>query len=147
MTEVGNGNGAAGALFPPMPGSDELTAFFWQGVDEHRLLVLYCEACGHHLHRPRVCCPRCLSLEVAPVELSGRATLVTWTVPVKTFEPYFEAMTPYVFAVVNLVEQQPLRFATNLLDCDEAELCIDLPLVVDFREVAPGCTLPLFRAA
>lgn len=133
--------------YPPMPDPDEVSAFFWEGVGRHELLALRCEVCAHYLHPPREVCPRCLSRALAPTRLSGRATLVTWTMPMKTFEPYFERLVPFVFATVNLIEQEPLRFATNVVDCDEADLRIDLPLVIDFREVAPGCTLPLFRPA
>ena len=134
-------------VFPPMPQPDELSGFFWDGVEQHELRALRCDACGWYLHPPRGSCPRCLSTALSVTKLSGQATLVTWTQPMKTFEPYFEAKVPFVFATVNLIEQQPLRFATNVVDCDEADLRIDLPLVVEFREVAPGCTLPLFRPA
>jgi uncharacterized OB-fold protein len=134
-------------LFPPMPQPDELTAFFWEGVERHQFLVMRCDACGTYVHPPRGSCPKCLSTSLAPHEMSGRATLVTWTQPVQPFDPYFTAHQPYTFATVNLVEQEPLRFATNIVDCEEEDLRIDLPLVVTFREVAPGCTLPLFRPA
>lgn len=147
MPDAGSPVSSDQVVYPPMPAPDEVSAFFWEGVDRHELLVQRCDACGHLQHPPRIVCPRCLSTALAPTPLSGDARLVTWTVPVKTFEPYFEAISPYVFATVNLVEQEPLRFATNVVDCDEAELRIDLPLVVDFREVAPGCTLPFFRPA
>ena len=130
-----------------MPQPDELSAFFWDGVDQHKLLVQRCESCATFHHPPKGHCSACSSLSLTPVEVSGRATLVTWTQPMKAYEPYFEAKVPYFLATVNLVEQEPLRFATNLVDCTEDELRIDLPLEVTFREVAPGCTLPLFRPA
>jgi len=133
--------------YPPMPAPDEITAFFWDGIARHELLVMRCTSCGWLLHPPKGSCPRCLSTSLAVTDLSGRASLVTWSQPMQSHEPYFQARVPFVFATVNLVEQEPLRFATNLVDCEEDELRIDLPLVVAFREVAPGCTLPLFRPA
>ncbi len=132
-------------LYPPMPQPDELTEFFWSGVDNHELLILRCQSCATYLHPPKQICSTCLSGQLVPERMSGDATLVTWTEPTRVYDPFFQAHQPYVFATVNLVEQQPLRFATNIVDCVGDELRIDQPLTVTFREVAPGCTLPLFE--
>jgi uncharacterized OB-fold protein len=133
-------------VFPPMPDPDEVSAFFWDGVAEHRLLVARCDVCGWYVHPPTGTCPKCLSTSLTPTEVSGRATLVTWAQPFKAHDAYFQSIAPYVVGVVNL-EQEPLRFVSNVVECDESELRIDMPLVVTFRELAPGCTLPQFRPA
>ena len=134
-------------LYPPMPQPDELTTPFWDGVEQGKLVIARCDACGTYVHPPKSTCYACLGTAFTPTEVSGRATLVTWTQPNQPFDPYYQAHMPYVLAVVNLVEQEPLRVITNIVDCDEADLRIDLPVEVTFREVAPGCTLPLFRPA
>jgi hypothetical protein len=36
-------------LYPPMPEPDELTRFFWDGVEEHRLMIQRCDDCGFYL--------------------------------------------------------------------------------------------------
>lgn len=132
-------------VYPPMPKPDEVSEFFWSGVDRHELLIQRCAACSTYQHPPKVVCSTCLGTDLTHEKVSGDATLVTWTEPVKTYDPYFATHQPYVFATVNLVEQVPLRFATNLVDCRADELRIDQPLSVTFRDVAPGCTLPLFE--
>ncbi len=134
-------------LYPPMPKADHVSEFFWNGVDRHELLILRCQACARYLHPPKEVCRNCLSTDLVPERVSGDATLVTWTEPRKAYDPYFAAHQPYIFATVNLVEQEPLRFASNLVDCTGDELRIGLSLTVTFREVAPGCTLPLFEVA
>lgn len=134
-------------LYPPMPKPDAMTEFFWSGVDKHELLIQHCRACARFQHPPKPVCAGCLSDDLAPEQVSGEATLVTWTEPRKAYHPYFAAHQPYIFATVNLVEQVPLRFATNVVDCSGDDLSIDLPMRVTFREVAPGCTLPLFEVA
>ena len=131
-------------LYPPLPQPDPLTQFFWDGVNEHRLVILRCDACGFYLHLPKVVCRNCLSTSLTPAEVSGRGILSTWTIPMQPFDPYYQSQVPYVLAVVELEEQPNLKLVTNIVDCAEEDLRIDMPVEVTFREVAPGCTLPLF---
>ena len=49
-----------------------------------------------------------------------------------------------MLAVVELAEQENLKLVTNVVDCAREDLRIDMALRVTFREIAPGCTLPLF---
>jgi uncharacterized protein len=130
---------------PPLPKPDPLTQFFWDGVEAHKLMILRCDSCGTYIHLPRDICRVCLSTSLSPAEVSGRATLTTWTSPAQPFDPYYATHMPYVLAVVELVEQKNLKMVTDIVDCDEADLRIDMPLEVTFREVTPGCTLPLFK--
>jgi uncharacterized OB-fold protein len=132
---------------PPLPEMNELTAFFWDGVNEHRLLVLRCDNCGKYVHWPRPVCRFCSSTSLTPAQVSGRARLHTWTIPLQPFDPYFLDRLPYVLAVVELDEQPGLMMVTDIVDCAEEELRMDMPVEVTFREVAPGYTLPLFKPA
>ena len=133
------------AIYPPLPEPDALTQFFWDGVKEHKLLILRCQACGNYVHYPRPICNTCLSMELAPQLVSGKGTLFSYTVTVQAFHPYFIDKVPYVLAVVELPEQEGLKLTTNIIDCPEDRLRIGLPVEVVFREVAPSFTLPLFR--
>jgi uncharacterized OB-fold protein len=135
------------ALYPPLPAPDDLTRFFWDGLKQHRLLILRCQECGNYIHYPRPICNKCLSMNLAPDQVSGRGTLYSYTVTMQAFHPYFADKVPYVLAVVELVEQEGLKITTNIIDCPENRLHIGMPVEVVFREVAPGFTLPLFRPA
>lgn len=137
-------NTDTGVLYPPIPQPDELTEFFWDGVDSHRLMILRCDDCGTYIHLPKIVCRNCLSTSLTPTEVSGEAKLVTWTIPMQPFDPYYQSQVPYVLAVVELDEQPNLKLVTNIVDCAEEDLRIDLPVEVTFREVAPEVTLPLF---
>jgi uncharacterized OB-fold protein len=137
----------AAVFVPPLPKPDPLTQFFWDGVQAHKLMILRCDSCGTYIHLPRVICRVCLSRSLTPTEVSGRATLATWTSPAQPFDPYYATHLPYVLAVVELVEQKNLKMVSNIVDAAEEDLRIDMPLQVTFVEVAPGSTLPLFRPA
>jgi uncharacterized OB-fold protein len=130
---------------PPVPIPDQLTKFFWDGVNEHKLLILRCNSCGKYIHWPREVCRFCLSTDLAPAQVSGQGTLDTWTQPAQPFDPYYRSHQPYVLAVVELVEQPNLKLVTNLVDYTDDDLYIGCKVEVAFREVAPGYTLPLFR--
>jgi uncharacterized OB-fold protein len=132
---------------PPLPHPDPLTQFFWDGVANHKLIILRCQQCGHYIHWPRPVCRFCLSLDLSPREMSGRGTLYSWTVALQPFQPWFADKIPYIVATIELDEEPGLKMVSNMVDCTEDDLRIDLPVEVTFHELAPGFTLPLFRPA
>jgi uncharacterized OB-fold protein len=132
---------------PPRPLPDPLTQFFWDGVAQHRLMALRCDRCGKFIHPPRAICRFCLCTSLTPTELSGRATLYTWTVAEQAFHPFFADKLPYVYATVELEEQAGLRMVTNIVDHPFEDLIAGMPLEVTFRDVGDGLILPQFRPA
>ena len=60
----------------PLP--SDVTRFFWDAVQQGRLMFLRCQACRHFMHYPRTLCNRCLSEDLAPEAVSGRATVATY---------------------------------------------------------------------
>jgi uncharacterized OB-fold protein len=132
---------------PPVPQPDAVTQFFWDGVARHELWIQRCQTCGHYLHYPKILCRFCQSEDVAGERVSGRATLYTWTVAVQPFLPFYVDRIPYIVATVELVEQRGLMFMSQIVECAEEDLRIDLPLEVVFVELAPELTLPFFRPA
>jgi uncharacterized OB-fold protein len=131
---------------PPLPLPDPLTQFFWDGAKEGKLLVQQCNECGKHIHPPRPICRHCLSEDLAPVEVSGRATLYTWTVAEQAFHPWFADKLPYVYATVELEEQQT-KLITNIVGCEPSDLQIGMPVEVTFEPLTDEITLPKFRPA
>ncbi|MGE0795659.1 MAG: Zn-ribbon domain-containing OB-fold protein [Acidimicrobiia bacterium] len=132
---------------PPRPMPDDLTRFFWEGVDAHELRILRCDNCQRYIHWPKVVCRFCLSTDLSPARVSGRGTVATFTLPLQPFHPYFRDKIPYDLAVVELEEQEGLKLVTNIVDIPPEDVRVGLPVEVAFREVAPGLTLPLFRPA
>jgi uncharacterized OB-fold protein len=108
-------------------------------------MILRCQDCQHFIHWPREVCRFCLSTDLAPTEVSGRGKLATFTIPMQPYDAFYMSQVPYVLAVVELEEQENLKVVTNIVDCAEEDVTIDMPVEVTFGEVAPGVTLPLFR--
>jgi uncharacterized OB-fold protein len=132
---------------PPRPRPAPLTQFFWDGVNDHKLIILRCQQCRHYVHYPRPICERCGSTDLAPEQVSGQATLYSYTTVMQAFHPYYVDRLPYVLAVVELAEEPGLRMTTNIVDCGEADLKIGMAVEVAFTEVGPDLVLPLFRPA
>jgi uncharacterized OB-fold protein len=118
---------------------------YWKGGASGELRFLRCSACRTFVHPPAPLCPSCLSRELAPEAVSGRARLLTWTVNHHPWIPGFEP--PYVIGIVEIDEQRGLRITTNLVNCSPDELRMDLPVRVLFEEREDGVFLPLFEPA
>jgi uncharacterized protein len=128
-----------------LPTPEPETQPFWDGTREGRLLVKRCADCGRAHFYPRPFCPHCWSAEVTWEEVSGRATLYTWSVVHRNDLPPFPQRVPYVAAVVDL-EEGP-RMMTNVVGCDPSALKIGMPLEVTFEERTDEVTVPVFRPA
>jgi uncharacterized protein len=133
-----------GARFDlPTPDSD--TQHWWDANAEGRLLVVRCQDCNELFYYPRPFCPRCGADSVKWEQVSGKATLYTWSVVHQNDLPPFNEKVPYVAAIVDLVEGP--RMMTNVVDCDFDELRVGMALQVDFEDIGEGFTIPVFRPA
>ena len=132
-------------MSPHRPEIDDVTRSFWQAAAEGRLLGSRCRACDEVANHHRGFCPSCWSDDVVDVELSGRATLYTYSVVHVNPMPPFADLVPYVAAIVELAEGP--RVATRLVDVAPADLTIGMPLTARFEQVQPGEGIVLFGPA
>lgn len=116
---------------------------YWKSGARGALCFLRCDGCKTYVHPPAPVCPSCLSRQLAPAAVSGRARLLTWTVNHHPWIPGFDP--PYVIAIVEIEEQAGLRVTTNLVNCAPEALRPDLPVQVLFEEREDGVFLPLFE--
>ena len=127
----------------PLPALEPESERFWRACRAGRLEITRCRACGWYIHPPRPICPRCQAREVNWEAVSGRATLVSYTVNHQRWMPGMEV--PYTIGLVELVEQADLRLTTNLVGCAPDAVEIGMPVRVTFREVSDEIALPLFE--
>ena len=131
----------------PVPVPDVQSAGFWAAAASHVLAIQRCTQCGFMSHPPVEICRHCLSpdrsFQYQPVK--GRATVRTWTVVRDAFLAGFAGDVPYVLAEAELDEQEDLRLVLFLVDGDESEMRIGMPVEVVFDDVAPGVSVPHFR--
>jgi uncharacterized OB-fold protein len=127
-----------------LPKPHEHNRAFWTGGADGQLRIAQCIHCGLWVSPPAADCPDCGGLlEARPV--SGRGTVFTYTVNYQPFNP--AVPVPYVIAIVQLEEQDDLRIAANIVDCEPDSVYVGLPVEVRFeRQDVDGETVfvPVF---
>lgn len=124
------------------PQIDGATAAFWAALAQGRLLGSTCRSCGEIANYPRGFCPSCWSEDVDDVELSGRATLYSFSIVHINPLPPFKDLVPYVAALVDL-EEGP-RLATRLVEVDPSDIAIGMALTARFEVVDDEQGIVLF---
>ncbi len=115
---------------------------FWRGGAEGRLQFLRCSACGEYVHPPAPVCGRCHSKDLSVEAVSGRATVLTYTL---NHQPWVPAPDhPYAIAIVEIEEQKGLRLMTNIVNCPAEEVRIGMRVRVVFEQ-HEDVFVPLFE--
>ena len=117
----------------PLPVPTEISAPFWEGLKAERLLIQQCNECSDWVFYPRRHCPACFAHSLAWREVSGGATLYSFTVTRIATLPDFADEMPQILAVVEL--DQGVRINTNLVGLDEAEVKVGMRLQPVYAEV------------
>lgn len=127
----------------PRPAINLDNQFFWDGVNEGKLLIQRCTKCAQLRHPPGPACPNCGSLDWDTLESSGKGTVYSYVMPHYPPAPMFGE--DYVVVLVELGEG--VRFVSNLVDVAPADVEIDMAVAVTFVQTDPELTLPLFKRA
>jgi uncharacterized OB-fold protein/acyl dehydratase len=127
----------------PMPVPTDISAPYWEGLKAQRLLIQQCNACEHWVFYPRRHCPRCLAHDLTWRDVSGGASLYSFTVARIPTLPDFADEMPQKLAVIELDEG--VRINTTLVGLEEDQIRIGMRLKPVFAEVdAKGTRLLRF---
>ncbi len=117
---------------------------FWRGGADGELRFLRCQDDGTYVHPPAPICPECLGKNVSPEAVSGRATVLTYTLNHQQWVPAPDH--PYCIAIVELEEQPGLRLMTNVVNCPAEDVRIGMAVKVLF-EAHEDVFIPVFEPA
>ena len=129
----------------PLPYVHEETRPFWEGAKRHELWLQKCRDCGEFRFYPRSICPHCFSYDAEWTKVSGKGKLYSFTVSHRPASPQFQEDVPYNVAIIEL--EEGVRMMSNIVECQNEDLNIDMPVEVVFDDVTPEITLPKFRPA
>lgn len=130
----------------PMPIATSLSAPFWDGLKEGRILMQHCGACEKWTFYPRRHCSHCWSSDVEFREVSGQGTLYTYTVARVPTLPEFAGPEPQLMAVVELDEG--VRLNTTLVGVSADKVKVGMRVKpVRARVSEDGTVLLRFTAA
>ena len=127
----------------PVPIADEESEPFYRGAKEHKLMLVRCSSCGTWRMPGRDRCVDCWSTESEWAEASGRGKLYSFGIMHQQYHPAFTDVLPYNFAVVELDEGP--RMISNVVECANDTLRVDMPLVASYDDVSEETTLVRFR--
>src|SRR6516162_6728947 len=126
----------------PLPELSPATEWFWTSGSDGTLRIQGCQECGQLVHPPTPICPACRSRSSKPVAVSGRGTIVGFTVNEHRWHPAFEP--PYVVANVALAEDPHVHLTTNVVGCEPDEVHIGQDVLVRFEQ-HEDVWIPLFE--
>lgn len=130
-------------ILPRVTSSNE---FFWTGGLYDELRFLRCQDDGYYIHPPSPICPICHGKNLAPETVSGRGTVVSYSVNYQPWMPVPEL--PYVVALVEIEEQDGMRLMTNTVGIPPEDVRIGLEVEVTFEhhvDDAGDVWIPLFQ--
>ncbi len=130
--------------FRVLPRVTPLNEHFWRGGADGELRFLRCQDDGTYVHPPAPICPECLGKNVSPEAVSGRATVLTYTLNHQQWVPAPDH--PYCIAIVELEEQPGLRLMTNVVNCPAEDVRIGMAVKVLF-EAYEDVFIPVFEPA
>jgi len=126
----------------PLPLVTPETEPFWTSGAEGVLRLPRCRDCGQLLHPSMVVCPDCHGAELEQAEVSGRATVLGYTVNYQAWLPGYAP--PYVVAVVAVLEEPSVRLTTNIVACEPDAVHVGMSVRVVFEQ-HDDVWIPLFE--
>ena len=86
------------------PETDLDTAWWFEALEQDRLEIPRCNACGRTFFAPQPECPHCGAQDWSRIEASGRGKIYSWVVCHLPFDPRFAEEVPYAILAVELEE-------------------------------------------
>lgn len=127
----------------PLPIITDVNRPFWEAAKRHELRVPKCRECGNIHFPPGGMCPKCLSVDLDWVKLSGKGKVWSWVVFHQVFFKSFADDAPYNVAFVEL-DEGPVMI-TNLVKIRNEDIKLGMPVKVVFEDVTDTITLPKFE--
>jgi len=117
----------------PVPVATDISAPFWSALRERKVQIQQCDHCGHWVFYPRGHCSACFSPRLSWKPISGKGTLLTYTLTRIPTMPEFTDEMPQKLAVVQFDEGPHLN--TTLVGLEPDEIKIGMRLKPVFSDI------------
>jgi len=77
------------------------------------------------------------------VRASGQGTLHSWTITHHAFHPGFLGNLPMMLVTVDM--EEGVRICAQIRDVEADQLCVGMPVRLDYEDATADLTLPIFR--
>lgn len=124
----------------PLPELDwEPTRGFWEAAAREVLAIPRCNECQRYNWYPTAACKHCGHESLSWTATRGRGTLFSYAVVERALFKAYASKAPYVSGLIALDEDPAVRLVTLVVDCPAADLTLDMPMQVAFRQLSfPG---------
>jgi uncharacterized OB-fold protein len=122
--------------------SDPVSAPFWAGARDRRLVVQKCASCGALRYPPLPGCPECLGRDAEWTELRPTGTVWSYAVYHRALHPAFAGDVPYTVAVVELDDGPRI---TARMAAGAGRVAVGSRVTAEFEDVAPDVTQLTWR--
>jgi uncharacterized OB-fold protein len=99
----------------PQPESDGVSAPYWDGLRQGRLLVQHCLECGTWQFAPEWICHACHAADPPFQEVMARGEIFSWERVWHASHPALVSRVPYLVVLVRLPQAGDVRMIGNLL--------------------------------
>jgi uncharacterized protein len=120
---------------------------FWAAAAEHRLVVPRCTACGTYRFPPSPFCFRCRAQDIKWVAQPGAGSIYAFTVIRHAVIGALADALPLIAAIVELPDTDGSRLVGNVVDASPDEMFTGRAVTLDWYDVRPGTSIPVFRTA
>lgn len=127
----------------PVPIPDDLSAPFFDGAREGRLMLQHCPSCGRWSFPVRERCPHCFAAGLSWRAASGLGTVYTFTIMHQVMNPGFASSVPYNVSQIDLDEG--VRMISNVVGIANDKLQPGMRVEAVFEAVSDTVTMPKFR--
>lgn len=128
-----------------LPLTDALTQEWWDAARRHELVIQECADCLTLRHPPVGTCANCGSEAVQWRKMNGKGTVYSYIVVHQTALPAWRESVPYNIVMVTLDDAPEIRLYGNVVDVDDADLELGLPVSAVFDDVTPEDTILRWR--
>ena len=127
----------------PVPIPDTVSAPFFDGARDGKLMLQHCEPCGGWSFPVRERCPHCFAGNLGWRAASGRGTLYTFAIMHQVMNPGFASAVPYNVSQIDL--EEGVRMISNIAVPDNSALRVGMAVEVFCEDVGDNVFVPKFR--
>ena len=131
------------AASKPVPVPDEVSAPFFNGAREGKLMLQHCPTCNGWSFPVRERCPHCFAAGLQWRQASGRGTLYTFAIMHQVMNPGFAGAVPYNVSQIDL--EEGVRMISNVVGVANDALKIGMNLEAVFEDLDGNVSVPKFR--
>jgi uncharacterized protein len=116
---------------------------FWDGCNEGKFLLQYCDDCGTINWFPRTHCVKCAGSQMTWKPASGFGVLETFSIVYRPMNPAWASEVPYMLGLVRLAEG--IRMVTRIISSLGEATPMGCAVRVAFVSIGENMKLPFFE--